>query len=398
MSLGVLRQQSIAEKPAFRWGLLVGLLLLVSGGSVGWRLWQIRSAQLESTQLVEVVPQISTVTALGRLAPAGELVNVTAPTSGQESRIGKLLVSVGDRVQAGEVIAVLDNRDRLQSALQKAQLQVEIARSKQAQIEVGAQSGEVQAQLAEISRLEAEQLGNIATQEATIARIEAEVNNARADFRRYDLLFQQGALSESERDSRRLTLTTTQQRLAEASATLARVQDTSAQQISAAQATLDRIEEIRPVDISVASAEVEAAVVAVAEAQANLDQAYVKAPSEGQIIEIHTRPGETVSIDGVVTMGQTQQMMVMAEVYQNDIAKVQLGAAVDVTTPVLSSPLQGTVEKIGLQVNRQQVVNEDPAANIDAKIVDVDIRLDDASSERVSGLSNLQVTATIQAE
>ncbi|MEO0349804.1 MAG: hypothetical protein AAF282_07115 [Cyanobacteria bacterium P01_A01_bin.15] len=45
-------------------------------------------------------------------------------------------------------------------------------------------------------------------------------------------------------------------------------------------------------------------------------------------------------------------------------------------TPVLDTELQGTVQRIGLQVEAQEVINEDPAANIDAKVVEVHIQLD----------------------
>ncbi len=171
--------------------------------------------------------------------------------------------------------------------------------------EAGAKYGEVWAQQAEVSRLKAERQGNLEAQRATIARIEAEVNNARAEFARCDSLYRQGALSATERDSRRLAIATTEQRLAEAETTLSRIQMTSTQQISQAQAALDRIEDIRPVDVNAARAEVDAAIASVAEAQANLDQAYVKSPSAGQIVEVHTRPGETVSSDGIVNPGAT---------------------------------------------------------------------------------------------
>lgn len=397
MNLATLKQRAIGKIPK-KWGLTAGFVVLSMVGVTGWQTWQHRTTQQDLAQTEIQRPAITTVSALGRLEPAGELLTITPPTSTQESRIAELLVTEGDRITTGQTIAVLDNRDRLQASLQKAQEQVEIARAKQAQVEAGAKSGEIQAQQAEISRLKAEQVGSIEAQKATIARIEAEVNNARADYQRYDSLFQQGALSESERDARRLTLTTTEQRLAEAKAVLSRIQTTTQQQISQAQATLERIEDIRPVDVSAARAEVQSALATVAEAQANLDQAYVKSPTAGQIIEVHARPGETVDSDGIVTLGQTRQMMVIAEVYQDDIAKVEPGQSVEVTTPVLSEPLEGTVERIGLQVDRQEVVNEDPAANIDAKIVEVEVRLDDASSERVAGLSNLQVTTTIETE
>ena len=396
MNLSVLKLTSTDKGMSVwrRWILALSLVGMV--GVVGWRLWQINATQLDVGNTEIGLSEITTVTALGRIEPVGELVNIAAPTSAQESRIGELRVEIGDRVQSGQIIATLDNQPRLQAALRQAEQQVNIARAQQAQIEAGAKSGEVQAQLAEISRLEAEQLGNVESQRATIARIAAEVDNAQADYARYDSLFQRGALSASERDARRLTLTTTEQRLAEAEATLSRIQTTTQQQISQAQATLNRIEDVRPVDVATAQAEVAAAVAAVEEAQASLEQAFIKAPTSGQIIDIHTRPGETVGSEGIVTLGETEEMLVIAEVYQADIANIRLGQTATIYTPILSEDLSGSVASIGLQVAPQQVVNEDPAANIDAKIIEVTIRLNDDASARVSQLSNLQVTATFE--
>ncbi len=381
-----------------RWIVIAGVLVLGLIGFSAWRSHQTRVAEREAAELAAQSPEITTVTALGRLEPQGELINLTAPTSVQSARIDELPVAEGDRVAAGEVIAILDNRDRLQAALQTAQQQVNIARAQLAQIEAGSQTGDIEAQQAEILRLEAELLGNVETQEATIARIQAEVNNARADFQRYNMLYERGGISASDRDARRLTLTTAEQSLAEAQATLGRIQRSSQQQISQARATLDRIQEVRPVDVDAARAEVNSAIASVEEAQANLDQAYVRSPTAGQIIEIHSLPGETVSSDGIATIGQTSQMMAVAEVYQDDIGKIEPGQPATLTATVFEETLQGIVERIGLQVDQQQVVNEDPTANIDARVVDVYIRLDEEDGQKVAGLTNLQITATIQFE
>lgn len=371
-------------------------------GIFGVSAWQVRQTQIETVQQAaeraERVVEPDTITALGRLEPQGETISLTAPTSTQESRIDKLLVKVGDRVEADDIVAVLDNRDRLQATLQMAEEQVRIAQAKLAQVQAGAKSGEMQAQRAEISRLEAAQQGDIAAQQATISRLQAEVANAEADYQRYDSLYARGAISASDRDARQLTYTTTQKQLEEAQAGLSRIQSTGQAQISQAAATLDQIGEVRPVDVELARAEVRAAQASVAEAQANLNQAEVRSPVAGQILKLHTRPGEKISEEGVATLGQTSQMIVVAEVYQDSIAKVRPGQPVKVTTPVLEQALAGTVERIGLQVERQQVVNEDPAANIDAKVVEVYVQLHEASSAQVAGLTNLQVTATIRTD
>ncbi|MEM1252099.1 MAG: ABC exporter membrane fusion protein [Cyanobacteria bacterium P01_H01_bin.21] len=380
-----------------RWWLIVSVVILAVMGVVAWR--GIQSAQLQAEQAEQIaLPEITTVTALGHLEPEGEIIQLTAPTSAQESRVQELLVKEGDQVEQGQMIAVLDNRDLMQAALQKAEQEVQIARAQLAQVQAGAQTGDLQAQQAEIARLEADQAGNISTQLATIARLEAEVQNAQVEARRYESLYQQGAVSESERDAKQLTYTTAQRQLQEAQASLARIESAGQEQITQARATLDSLAEVRPVDVTAAEAEVQAAIATVAEAKANLDKTYVRVPVDGQILKIHTRSGETIDSEGIATLGQTEQMFVVADVYQDDITKVEPGQPTTITTPVLDSELQGTVQRIGLQVEAQEVVNEDPAANIDAKVVEVHIRLDETSRDIVAGLTNLQVTATIQIE
>lgn len=392
-SLGASNQQGTSR----RW---IAIATAAALGIFGMGVWQVRQMQIEEAQQaaesLSRVVEPATVTALGNLEPQGELISLTAPTSTQESRIDELLVKVGDRIEAGDIVAVLDNRDRLQATLQTAEEQVRIAQAKLAQVQAGAKSGEIQAQRAEISRLEAAQVGDVAAQQATIARLQAEVANAEADYQRYDLLYTRGAISASERDTRQLTYTTAQRRLEEAQAGLSRIQSTGQEQVSQARSRLDQIGEVRPVDVELAQAEVRAAQATVAEARVNLAQAEVRSPVAGQILKLHTRPGEKISDTGIATLGQTSQMMVVAEVYQDSIDKVRPNQPVIVTTPVLDQPLSGAVERIGLQVERQEVVNEDPAANIDAKVVEVYVQLDEASSERVAGLTNLQVTATIE--
>ena len=165
--------------------------------------------------------------------------------------------------------------------------------------------------------------------------------------------------------------------------------------LNEAKATLKKIAEVRPVDIKVAEAEVREAQAALATAQAELDFAYVKAPRAGRVLDILTRPGEIVSSDGIARIGQTSQMYAVAEIYEGDIDKVQVGQQVKITSNAISGELQGTVEQIGLEVQRQEVINTDPAANIDAKVVEVKVLLTEESSKKVEGLTNLLVKVMI---
>ncbi|WP_196514199.1 ABC exporter membrane fusion protein [Nostoc sp. WHI] len=357
-----------------------------------WQNYATQEAQVPATQL----PQLKTVTALGRIEPQGKVIKLSAAVSVEGSRVEKLLVKEGDRIKAGQVIAILNSRDRLQAALKEAQEQVKVAQANLNRIQAGAKRGEIAAQKAAIARLEAERQGDINAQAATIERFQAEVRNAQVEDERYQKLSQQGAISASQRDSKRLSLETAQKSLQEAQALLNRTQLTSQQRIKEATATLDEIAEVRGVDVAASQAEINRAIAAMNLAKANLKQAEVRSPQNGQIFEIHTHPGELVSNDGIADIGQTSQMYVIAEVYESDIGKVHSGQQVRIFGDYLPIELHGIVNRKGLQVRRQNVINTDPVSNIDNRVVEVHIRLDQASSRKAATLTNMQVKAVIE--
>ncbi|MUG96326.1 biotin/lipoyl-binding protein [Scytonema sp. UIC 10036] len=418
------------RRPVFVLGIATTLVI---GGATIYQLQQFQAQESSKPQIPQAIaPKVTKVAALGRLEPQGEVIKVSAPTSSQENRVEQLLVKEGQQVKAGEAIAILDSKERLQASLIRAQEQVKIKQANLIKVQAGAKQGEIDAQKAQIDRLKAQWEGDKIAQEETIARIkaqwegdktaqkatirklEAELNNARSEYNRYQQLSIEGAISKSSFDSKRLSLdTATQQlneakavlerinstsrrQLSEAQAVLSRINTTSSRQISEAQATLQKIAEVRPVDINVAKAEVNDAIAEVNQAKKNLEQAYVRSPQNGQVLDIHTRAGEIVSEDGIVEIGQTSQMYVVVEVYQSDINKVRQGQQVRVVSDSLPEELLGKVDSIGLQVRRQSVVNTDPSSNIDARVVEVHVRLNNASSKKAAKLTNLQVKAVIE--
>ena len=373
---------------------LIAALAIILGGVTFYKL---RFATVSKSEVpTQVMPEIKTVTALGRLEPSGEIIEISVSSAAAGNRIEELLVSQGEEISKGETIAILDSRDRLQASLDRAQEQVKVAEANLAKVKAGAKTGEIQAQQAAIARIEAERNNDITAQTATISRIQAQVNNARVEYRRYQQLYQDGAISASEKDSKYLTLATAQEQLTEAQANLKRIKTSQQQQIAEAKATLNQIAEVRPVDIEVAAAQISQAQADVAVAQAELNCSYIKSPQAGRVIKVLTRPGEVVSSnEGIVRIGQTTQMYAVAEVYESDINKVQLGQQVVVTSSAVPYELTGIVESIGLEVERQEVVNTDPTANIDAKVVEVKVKLDSESSQKVAGLTNLLVKVRI---
>ncbi|QIR41390.1 ABC exporter membrane fusion protein [Tolypothrix sp. PCC 7910] len=354
------------------------------------------SGNLDTKVAAKKLPEITTVTALGRLEPKGEIIKLSATVSTQGSRVEQLLIKEGDRVKKGQIIAILDSRDRLQAALKEAQEQVKVAQANLAKTQAGAKRGEILAQQAAIARLAAERKGNIAAQIATVEGLQAQVDNASVENSRYQQLYEQGAISASQKDSKRLTLESARKNLQQAQAQLQQIQSASQQQLKEAAANLDQISEVRSVDVAAAKAEVDRAIAAMNLAQANLQQAYVRSPQDGQVFEIHSRPGEIVSDDGIANLGQTSQMYAVAEVYESDISKVHPGQRVRVVNEFLPHELQGTVDWIGLQVRRQNVINTDPASNIDSRVIEVHVRLEPDSSQKAAKFTNMQVKVVIQ--
>ncbi|OUL22151.1 HlyD family secretion protein [Nostoc sp. RF31YmG] len=426
---GFRASQTIFKSPAI---LAIITALVTAGASV----YAVTKFQADSGKKLEsatpIQPVVKTVTALGRLEPNGEVIKLSAPTANEGNRVEQLLVKEGDRVKVGQVIAIMDSRDRLQASLGEAQRQVQVAKSRLAQVKAGAKQGEIAARQATVNRLQVELEGSIRTQQATINRLEAELQgqqqslqatvarvaaekrNAQADVQRYESLYKEGAISNQEVDRRRLSAETSTQQLIESQATKARTVATLQQQINEAKAnrdktiatlqqqineakaTLNQTAEVRPTDVANAQAEVDSAQASVEKIQAQLNQAYIRAPKAGQILKIHTRAGETVGNDGIVELGQTDQMYAVAEVYQSDIHKVRSGQRVRVSSDSLPGELQGTVDWIGMQVQRQNVINADPSSNIDARVVEVHVRLDQASSAKAAQFTNLQVKAVIE--
>jgi HlyD family secretion protein len=377
---------------------LLGITAAILFGGVGaYTVWRSHSSAQIAQPVVNAAPKIQTVTALGYLEPQGKVIKLSAPSSsGGVSRVEKLLVKQGDSVEVGQVIAVLDSYDRLQVAVQSAEQQVKVAQSNLAVIKAGAKQGEVTAQRSEIARLEAQRQGDFQAQSATVDRFQAELQNAQTESQRYESLYQQGAIAASLRDSKALVLNTAQRNLQEAQAVLNRIQTTRSPEINSAKATLDRIAEVRSVDIEAAQAQVDLAIVAVQQARAQLDLATVRAPQNGVVLDIHTRPGELVSTEGIVELGRTNQMTALLEVYETDIGKVKIGQSTQLFSDSRPEALMGKVVEIGSKVKRQNVVNSDTSANIDARVVEVRVQLDEESVQRVVGLTNLQVTGEIQ--
>ncbi len=321
---------------------------------------------LNQTAIAEIdpsaIPGPNTVIGLGALLPDGDVATIAPPFGSGDARVASLLVDEGDQVTAGETLAVLDNEAPYKAALEAAEANVAL---QQANLEQTRTS--IEASLREAR--------------ASLGSAEAAARNALRDYERAQSLIQRGTISEAVLDQRRAT------------------SDQAARVVDQARATLSRYDvgDIEnQVDVVVAARSLDSAQAALIQAERDLEKAYVSAPITGTVLKIHVRPGEKPGSEGVMNIGNIERMTAEVEIYQTQIGDVTLGDPVDITANALPTVLQGTVSHIGLEVERQTLIDDDPAANTDARIVEVTVLLDDASSVIAARYTNLQVVATIQ--
>ncbi len=127
---------------------------------------------------------------------------------------------------------------------------------------------------------------------------------------------------------------------------------------------------------------------------ANREMSTVRAPIDGQILEIHARAGESVNEKGIVEIGDTRRMYAVAEVYETDIGRVKIGQHALISSPAFPRVLTGKVERIGLLIGKKDILKTDPVSDADARVVEVEIFLDDAES--AARLTNLRVDIVIE--
>lgn len=115
------------------------------------------------------------------------------------------------------------------------------------------------------------------------------------------------------------------------------------------------------------------------------------APEVGTILDIDLRPGERIGQQTLLRMGKSDTMMVRSEVYESDVAKIYVGQAAIVYASAFDQPLSGVVGQVATLVQRQTIVDSNPAANTDARVVEVLVRLREVDSPVAAKFVGMQV-------
>jgi HlyD family secretion protein len=389
-------QGSIAMTLRRRYAVLAALLVvaLISTGLLAdraqrwpWRLFG-SSSPPDSAGLpvASSAPQI--VSALGRLEPESRVVAIGASPG---SRLERLEVDDGDRVEAGDVLGYLDSHGEMLAARDHAAaLLAEARRRLEVETSYGAAAiDEAKAQLDEAERVLQLQ---IEEQKIHVRLAEAEETEAERDLERAAQLLSTRTLARSGYDDVALAARLAGERLQAARAALDRMTAERENKLWMGQVKV-RLAEAGLSRQEVAT-QVDSLAVALKLAEARLERTIIKAPFTGEVLEILAREGESVGNQAILKLGSTASMFATAEVYETDVGRVAPGQRATVISRAFPERLTGTVERVGTLVSRNDVLDLDPTADADARVIEVRIRLDD--SELAAGYSHHQVDVLIE--
>ncbi len=329
------------------------------------------------------------IAALGRLQPRGDVINIAGGLMG--ARLESLAVHEEDHVKKGATLGCLDGY-----AEAKAQCNAATAQLDEAKMRLQAEMAYSQALVkqAEIGVSEARELEplDIQAQRERVSLLESVLGSDRTDQERLRSVAL-GTISPQKLDRQGLVVDRDKQELKAARALLAKATAGARLKLQTAEAQLETAKAGR--ERVKASGQIDSLAKNLALARAHLDRTILKAPQDGCILKVLTHPGETTDRLPILKMGDTKAMYAVAEVYETDIRYVKVGQTATVASRALGRDLTGTVERIGQMVFKNDVLHIDPAADADARVVEVWILLE-PPDETVARMTNLQVDVKIK--
>lgn len=313
-------------------------------------------------------------------------VNLSPKTSG---RLAKLFVEQGDRIQAGQQIALMENAE-LQARLAQAQANLNKAQATLSEAQAGSRPEEINQAKARLlqaqARLEAARGGNPQEIEQVRSQIEAAQSRLalaklRAD--RYRNLASQGAVSLDRRDEALTEERNAQANLQEAQRRLEQQQNTKKPEIVQLEAAVAEsrfnLEQLqngrRPQEISQLQAAVDAAKAEVMSVQVQLQDTIIRAPfsgivtqkyaTEGAFVTPTTSASSTASATSTSIVALAKGIEILAKVPEVDVGKIQPGQSVEVVADAFPTQVfKGRVQRVA------------PEAVVEQNVTSFEVRVD----------------------
>ncbi|APG29102.1 efflux transporter periplasmic adaptor subunit [Syntrophotalea acetylenivorans] len=271
--------------------LVLGVVLLLLGGSYG--IWRSRHNE-QAVRILETAE-----VKRGAVRQVLEQTGIIKPQVGAIVKIGtratgvieRMLVKVGDRVSAGQLVAQIDSREiRSQLAEAKARYQ---------------------ARRAELARVEQVYPLRIREAEAQLALAETAAEYLASNYRRLAQLAEEGIISQDELDNVRQK-SEVEQRL-----------------VAARRAVFEResrefIEERRKADLAMKQAKAQLNAVNI-----RLSYTQIVSPLDGTVSQVTAQEGETIvsglQVANLITVLDTRRLEMWIYVDETDVGQVKIG-------------------------------------------------------------------------
>lgn len=258
----------------------------------------------------EVGPFESSVVSTDNAYVRGQVTLISPQVSGY---VTEVLVKDYEHVQQGQALVRIDRR-----SYAAAHAQAQLASAK--------------AELANADQTQAQNHANLKSRQAALAAAQAEAERAEAEYRRIAALAKIGSVSLNERDRVRAAAKLALASLDQANADIAISQETI---------------KFTEVNRGALEAAVQMAEAQLQQAEIDLENTTVYAPSSGQASEIAARPGQLVSAGTQLLYVVPETMWVIANFKETQTANIAIGQAASFTVDALDgAELHGTVEEI----------------------------------------------------
>ncbi len=355
---------------------------------------QLLTSPIESVLQVSTTQTTSAIHAQGRLQPARGIARLSGMPGDQ---VEKVLVKVGDQVSAEQMLVQLKGERFKQLELEIAELKLKEAESlqrtriRELELAVLAAQGKQTngEQLVEIARAQLdgakqglEQHATLQSQVETLAKLRDDPLTRPAVGKRElelkELELQQARLSADQ------TILSATHQLQQAELQL----ELAKENLRSVEETLERGKAESPLLSLERQVEL---------LRLQLKESVVRAPYNATILSIPTKEGENLSTFPIVELADLSEMVCVAEVYEADVARIQIGDRARLKSISLREELTGKVTRIERIVGASQLRSPNPTARTDFRAISVWIEIPLEQVAIAAERIHLQVDVTIEA-
>lgn len=332
--------------------------------------------------------RLDTVVALAKLQPAGGVLELGGVPG---DRIERLAVRPGQAVKKGDLLLTFESRKLRQLELEGAETQLAEATDRLKAEQAFADAQLREAQLA-VDVIALDEL-DVLSQETRVKSLEEQSKIAARGYERTAKLSsaltspQQLDQLQLQSDQARNEWVAAQDQIKKLKQGIEIKRRDAVAKVDQATAGRARVDATVPLE-SLKKAR--------AAAVEKLALASLTAPCDGIIFETPADEGDTVAQMPLIRMGDVRTMVAVAEVYETQVPALRENQSCELSADPLPRKLVGVVERIGATVGKNRMTSLDPMQPTDAHVVEVRIRLDDASSAAAASFIGLQTTAVIR--